>query len=414
MRTTATILLGALIALGSCDTLGVRAHEYFDEATTAPLASTGELSSAGLSLLERNLDRISVFLTGEAHGSADSIELASLLARYLADSGRPTTLLWEIGFAAGILLDDYLVGGDPTILDEVLESSEGTYLFTHEWRSFYRTIRAFNEERTGADRIRLLGVDIEHQYVRGLLLMQDSLPTDPIATAPPELSSAVQGLVAWSPTDAAESADNDLSAAISRSLADQTSAWRGYLGAAFDRFRIAALAVRSRFDCYETSGDRFAAAREEAIGQIFGEADAWHRTTVEPTIPFYYGHWGRVHVRRAPTDGVGWIAGRIESDPGYDDAVLTAKLFYHESLALRRNPYRIAPLADPPIAVGLLARSSVGPITLYDLDERDSPFSSGAELVESPEPGRVTTDYFQLAVLVSGGTAARPLSDDYP
>ena len=410
---TAFLLCGAL-TLGSCDSLGVRARDYFDETTSAPLVSNGELNDAGLILLERNLAGISVLMTGEAHGSADSVDLASLLARYLANGGRPTTLLWEVGFAAGFFLDEYLAGGESALLDEVLASSRGTYLFTREWRAFYRTIREFNESRSPAERIRLVGVDIEHQYGRGLRLMQEALPADPVTSAPPAIAAVVEDLVAWSPKDANEPADNELSAAISRSLDEHASAWQGFLGAAFDRFRIAALSVRSRFDCYATSEDRFANAREAAIERIFDEVDAWHRAELAPTAPFYYGHWGRVHVRRAPAAGVDWIAGRIESKPGYDASVLTAKLLYHESLALRRQPYRVAPLADPPIAVGLLARSSAGPVTLYDLDEPGSPFLDRAELVESPDPGRTTTDYFQLAVLLSHGKAATPLAGHYP
>lgn len=52
-----------------------------------------------------------------------------------------------------------------------------------------------------------------------------------------------------------------------------------------------------------------------------------------------------MHVRRAPAAGVDWIAGRIESKPGYDASVLTAEFLYHDCLALRRNPYRVAPPA---------------------------------------------------------------------
>ncbi|MFW6292895.1 MAG: hypothetical protein ACOC7V_11295 [Spirochaetota bacterium] len=410
MKPIVAILAGAALALGSCDSLGVRVLDYFDETTVAPLVSNGGLDDAGADLLDRNLDGVSVLMTGEAHGSAESIEIALLLARHLAEGGRPTTLLWEVGFAAGVYLDEYLAGGQAATLDEIIAASEGTYLFTREWRDFYRAIRELNASRPAADRIRLLGVDIEHQYGRGLSLMQESLPDAPVGSAPSQIAAVVGDLVGWSPANASEPADNDLSAAISGSLEEHASAWKGYLDTAFDRFRIAAVSVRSRFECYATSEDRFARAREAAIERIFLEADSWHRARTAPTDPFYYGHWGRVHIRRAPADGVDWIAGRIESTPGYAGAVLSAKLFYHESLALRRNPYRVAPLADPPIAVGLLARSSTGPVTLYDLDEPGSPFLDRPELVASPDAGGATTDYFQLAVLVRGGSAAVPLS----
>lgn len=408
------ILVGVAVALGSCDTLGLRARDYFDESTVAPLAAGSGLAEDGVDLLERNLDGVSVFMTGEAHGSAESIEIAGLLARYLAQSGRPTTLLWEIGFAAGVYLDEYVSGGETDTLEEVLASSSGTYLFTHEWRDFYRTIRDFNASRPAAERIRVLGIDIEHQYTRGLRLMQEALPTDAAAGAPAAIAPVVRDLVAWSRANASEQEDDELSAAISDSLDEQPSAWQGFLGGTLERFRIAALALRSRFDCYATSGDRFSAAREAAIEQIFLEADAWHRARVAPATPFYYGHWGRVHIRRAPAAGIEWIAGRIESAPGYAGKVLSAKLFYHECLALRRNPYRVAPLADPPATVGLLARSSAGPATLYDLDDPGSPFLERPELVSSPDAGGATTDYFQLAVLISAGRATAPLSDRYP
>lgn len=413
MMRIAVIILGTALVLGSCDTFSVCVQDYFNETTTAELASNSELYAAGISLLERNLGKVSVFMTGEAHGSADSIGLASMLARYFAENSRPTTLLWEIGFSAGYYLDEYITGGDPGLLDEILNSSAGTYVFTQEWRNFYREIRAFNEKRAPADRIRLLGIDIEHQYGRGLALMQEALPPAPVETAPAKIRAIVAELAAWSGARADESADDELSASISGSLSTESSSWESYLGLSSDRFRIAALAVRSRFDSYGTSEEDFAAVRESAIEQIFRRADTWHRSRIAPAVPFYYGHWGRVHIRCAPAAGVDWIAGRIKSMPQYEGSLKTAKLFYHGCRSLRRNPYRVTPLADTPIAVGLLARSSMGRVTLYDLDEGGSPFFQGAELVDSPQPGHATVDYFQLAILISDGTASVPLSGEF-
>jgi hypothetical protein len=414
MRGVTAILLGTTLVLASCDMYGVRVQDYFDETTTAPLASNGELCAAGENLLEDNLDHASVFMTGEAHGTADSIRIASMLARYFAESGRATTLLWEIGFAAGFYLDEYITGGDPSLLDGILESSEGTYLFTHEWRDFYQQIRAFNQTRIPAVRIRILGIDIEHQYTRGITLMREALPAAALNSAPEAIRPTVDELVTWSSADADRAADDELSAAISRSLQVESSTWEGYLGPSFDRFEIAALSVRSRFDSYGAGRDGFAVAREAAIEEIFRRADIWHRARIDPAAPFYYGHWGRAHIRRERADGVDWIAGRIESIPGYEASVRTAKLFYRDCRSLRRNPYRVTPLADVPIVLGLLTRSSVGSITLYDLDEDGSPFVHRAELVDSPQAGHVTVDYFRLAILVRDGTAAVPLSGTYP
>ncbi len=413
LRAPAFALVAALgLVLVACDPLLVSTLAYFDESTVASLRLGHDDGYAGFQLLERNLDGKSVLFTGEIHGNAESVALAAKTARYLQHSGRRTTLLWEVGFATGVQLDRYLRGGDESILEQILAGTRGTFFFTHEWRDFYRDLRRFNMDVPPDEQIRLVGIDIEHQYRWGMALMQELLPHTAPQAAPEPIRDVVAGLVSWSDSTA-EHAD-ELSAAISDSLEEHAGEWDALLDdeslpLRADHFRTAAFAVRSRFDCYALDRGAFAAAREAAIAEIFRRADAIHRSTVVPGNAIYYGHWGRDHVPLRRVRGVDWVAGLINEMPEYQGGVLSVAAFYHASMSLERNPYRARPVSDSPLAVGLMARHARSPATLFDLAAPDSPFRMSLELVPEPNDGGVTTDYFQMAILFSRATTSRPL-----
>ncbi|MFW5689561.1 MAG: erythromycin esterase family protein, partial [Spirochaetota bacterium] len=388
----------AATALGGCDTLWLATSDYFDETTVARLAIEDAGAYAGYGLLESNLTGVRVLFSGEAHGTVESTQFALTTARYLSDSGRPTTLLWEVGFATGVYLDRYVTGGDESALSEILESSRGTYLFTHEWRRFYEALREWNADRAPEQAIRIVGIDVEHQHERGLGLMREYVEAS--GSAPAELAPLTRALLAWVP-EKTYNEERELSRAIAGSFAAHRPAWDAYLGATSVPFAITSHAVEQKFVSYAADVEAFASIREEAIGEIFEQADAWHEARTAPLIPFYYGHWGRVHVRLAPTDGVTWIAGRIAADATYAGAVLAIYPLYFESQALRRSPYRAAPLADAPRDVGLFARHAQGPVTLFDLDEPGSPFHTSRELVPGAAAATTTTDSFQMVMLYS-------------
>jgi len=93
------------------------------------------------------------------HGSEPLLELRNELFRQLVEQHGYRTIAIESDCLMGLLVDDYVTSGTGT-LDEVM-----TRGISHEWGAFHgnrelvRWIRAYNEGRTGDERVRFAGFD---------------------------------------------------------------------------------------------------------------------------------------------------------------------------------------------------------------------------------------------------------------
>ncbi|MFD2024774.1 erythromycin esterase family protein [Promicromonospora aerolata] len=96
------------------------------------------------------------------HGADRLLVLRNELFRQLVEQEGYRTIALEIDCVRGSLVDDYVTGaGDADAgLDEVMERG-----FSHEWGAFganrelVRWMRAYNEDRSGDDRLRFAGFD---------------------------------------------------------------------------------------------------------------------------------------------------------------------------------------------------------------------------------------------------------------
>ncbi|MBU2664143.1 erythromycin esterase family protein [Actinoplanes bogorensis] len=93
------------------------------------------------------------------HGEDDLLRLRNRLFRQLVEEHGYRTIALESDCLRGLIVDDFIGGGDGS-LDAVMASG-----FSHEWGAFegnrelVRWMRAHNEGRPGADRVRFAGFD---------------------------------------------------------------------------------------------------------------------------------------------------------------------------------------------------------------------------------------------------------------
>ncbi|MBP0456653.1 erythromycin esterase family protein [Streptomyces montanisoli] len=114
-------------------------------------------ASAVMELLPR---RPSLLALGEpTHGEDALLDLRNELFRLLVEQEGYRTIAVESDCMRGLVVDDYVTAGTST-LDDVMAHG-----FSHGWgasaanRELVRWMRAFNEGRTGSDRLRFAGVD---------------------------------------------------------------------------------------------------------------------------------------------------------------------------------------------------------------------------------------------------------------
>ena len=130
-----------------------------------------------------------VWLTGEDK-NADSLAARQAIVYQLADQGM-RYLLSEEGFASSLLLDEYINGGDESLLDTYAEE-ENVDSVDLAW---YRWLRAYNENVSAGDKLHLIGLGVDANpalAARGLSTLRD-----PSA----EVAQSVEDVVRWLDTN---------------------------------------------------------------------------------------------------------------------------------------------------------------------------------------------------------------------
>ena len=396
------IIASAALALaGACASLYTDAAAYFGDAEVGALDLRDPYTLSGFTVLDGVVDRYAVFLAGEVHGVAENLDYTYALFRYLHDRRGVRTYLAEMGFAAGEQLNAYVQGAaSEEDLARVMDASRGTYAWTREWRAFWRKLRRWNEQVEPGSRIRVVGIDVEHQAGLGFAYIADLLPATPAGS---DIATVASELAGWSAAIGAP-ASRDLAERAHDSMGRYQSQWSSYLGDAYHLVRIAVGNIVRRFEYYENPRD--AEVREAAIYRNF--IDVFEHV-LGPDERRFVGLWGNVHVPTAPVSGFAWLGSRLQHgvDSPVSGAVFAIAPYYDGSTALRTFPYRSVPLSSGRHIVRLLAPYATTTATLFYLDGDDSPLQSSPAL--SPDGRTPTTRMYQAAVLFSRARASTPL-----
>ena len=346
-----------------------------------------------------------VYLLGEAHGVAANETIDFALLTYLYETEGVRTYLTESGYAAGRLYDSYVQTGDRRILDQVFSSLNGTSAWNNERYEFWERLARFNSGRAAPDRIRVLGLDVEHQYAVGIVSLSLLIPDkEPPAEIRGEVE-AIREIVrenAWSIERCRTAAE-----ALSESIVGNRDVYAAYFG---DRTAELVRIVDSVIDGFAYRAGRGLEAE-----------DARDRSMYERLIDLsdeypgpYYGRFGAEHIyqrtyRRLQRlgsliDGVGSpFSGRVASILiAYDGGTRLARG--------RDGSFEPAPLESPSRLLRplrLVADPAEG-VTLFRLIGEASPMSGGLYLLETPSGGGVTTDYIQYIMLIADAKASTP------
>lgn len=402
----------ALLAT-ACTSLPAAADRYFTDAVVGALDIADSGRVTGFTVLDSAVDGYDLFLAGEAHGVVENLDFTYKLFQYLHDRRGVRTYLAEIGFAAGEQLNDYVQGaGTDADLQSIMDSSRGTYAWTSEWFAFWRRLRLWNARLAPDQRIRVVGIDVEHQVDRGFTYIADRLTRSPAPSG--AIEAIAERLANWQalgraacddtvPGDRASGdvALRTLAADAFGSLSTNEPEWVAFLGDSFDPVRIALRNIVRRYEYYEDP--RNAEIREAAayanfldVYSLLGEGERR-----------FVGLWGSVHIPTAPVNGFAWLAARLARDSPVAGAVFTIAPFYDRSTALRTFPYRTSPLSSDRLTVRLLVPYAKTSATLFYLDGDGSPFRSSPAL--SPDLRTPTTEMYKAAVLFTGGRASSAL-----
>lgn len=335
----------------SCAALGEdRLHEYLSR-WSQPLdpEAPQRTNLAGL-LPEAGARRL--YVAGEQHGIAENQALEYAFLTQLHRRAGVHLYFQELSYSSSLLLDRYLQTGDEQALERAFRGFTGTYSNSRDLLRLYRRIRRYNEGLEPAERIRVVGFDIEHQPRTAFAVAADFVGD----RRAPDLHDGL-----------------------------------------FDRIRETAARAAQQNGEWNRVRDRM--MYENALALL-------ERMPGDESL---FGQWGLNHVFQDEEFGVVWLAARLATDPASPLAgrVVRITYAYEDVQQMGKGGRRRRPLTTYRPDPGTMMCMAETKYTLFRLDAPESPYASQLRWMHStPRPtGGVTTDYFQYVVLIR---------DDYP
>ena len=343
-----------------------------------------------------------VILLGEYHGIALNGELDLALLRYLHKTAGVRVYISEGGYSGTCMLNRYLDTGDEKVLDFVMQALHGSVAWTREHRAFYVELRRWNLTLPEKERVRLVGLDVEHQRKVALRYLAELAKPDGVKPAPSaiaEIIGRLQGIEQELSGKAVEQFIGDLAS----SVAAQRPDYAAMLGDRLFDFELTAANLQKAVEYYAIDGTpRSFDLREQVMVDTF--------LKLYPRLggAKCYGRWGAEHVfQRRMHLGEPFAA--MLNRPGSPVAgkVVSIGALYVNSEALVMPGYRTRRADSEAAWSQPFAAASPAPVTLFKLTGASSPFQQDVfDLVKGPG---APTDYVQYVVLIRNATAAHPL-----
>jgi len=286
-----------------------------DNSSHLDLQDNGDYSS--FEPLHPMLSDYEVFLTGESHGLALNHALELKMLKYLYYHADVRVLLIESGYASAALIDSYIQGGEQSIIDDLFAELKGTYSWTQEQYRRWQELRAWNLNLPLGDRIRVIGIDIDHQSRTAVSFLVKLLPD---IAVPDEFEVLTQLR-----TDLGNDQINTLCVQLQRDLQANADSARAFFKDSLFEF---SLVVDNIIACYAAYQGDFNEVREAQIYHNFRIISSRYPEDK------YYGQWGAWHIASASSDGVVPMVGRMLAD---GVRVLPIHLFYQDCTALSKT-----------------------------------------------------------------------------
>ncbi len=122
-----------------------------------------------------DLSNTDIVLTGEIHGIKSNYEMKLALIKYIKQKNNFKYLLAELPYSVTYYINNYLETGDISILDNLPVSSRYTMFPSYEDFYQWELLYDFNQSLPEAERILVLGIDLESDMFLAFSLINDIL-----------------------------------------------------------------------------------------------------------------------------------------------------------------------------------------------------------------------------------------------
>lgn len=220
-----------------------------------------------------------ILFTGEVHGITENYTVRKSIIKQLHREKGVTVLVIEFPVSSGKLIQNYLNSGDETDLKFIYSNLKSTSEYTQEGIDFFRWLREYNSTLETDKKLKLIGVDIEHQptvtkYYISRILKDKSIPI--------EIEKNIQRLLK-------ENLSTELLMTIQKDVMANELQYRLLLQADYKDFNVLIKNALVRFQ-YGSNSQLFDEAREKAMIDTY--ISLVHGLGAGPV----YGHFGDAHL----------------------------------------------------------------------------------------------------------------------
>lgn len=360
-------------------------------------------------LLDNDLKDKEIFFTAENHAIKANSELELKFLKYFKEKADINYYLMELSYSDSCFLNQYLKTGDESILEEMYKPLKGTFAWNKQGYEYWNKVYEYNKTLPDDKKIKIVGIDIEHQSVNALKYMNSVLPNKKV---PDEIKSNIEEFNSiinsgYLDENRADERLYKFCSELKSSMETNKNVYEQYLEDNFFGFQLANENIINRIDIVSSEED-FNEIRDKKIYENF--------IKVYNHLPKgkYYGQWGLNHVFQREQGGVSWLAASMNgNDSPVKDKVLSIIYLYKNCMYMNREDYSKEHIDSYKSAD--FNKYFIEPITLFKLKGENSPFENSLIWPMNPyhtgQPAKdgATTDYFQYIVVVVNSTATEPL-----
>lgn len=359
---------------------------------------------SGFTLLDKDITKSDVILTGEAHAISKNYQVKLSMIKYLNEKYNVKCLLEECGYSQSCFINQYLKTGDESKLKLVFNDLKGTAAWSRDDYDFYLKLREYNMTLPENERIIVIGIDIEHQIGTALIYLNSILPeSEPNMEIKPYITALKDGYKQRNTNAVIKAAEN-----LQNNIKADSGDYEKYLGDKYFDFSIVLDNIVNSINAHASNNANFESIREPAIYSNFKRIYSY--------LPKgkYFGELGLEHVLQNTCDSYLGVKTRFamylnSSDSPVKGKVLSIAYAYQDCKMMTWEKTYGEGYADSGLNdIDILKNISKSDITLFKLNGAGSPFSRKIYFVETEKSDRADTDYFKYIILVKNSKAAIP------
>ncbi|MFA6939828.1 MAG: hypothetical protein WCQ54_02450 [Clostridiaceae bacterium] len=359
---------------------------------------------SGFNLLDKDITKSDVILTGEAHAISKNYQVKLSMIKYLNEKYKLKYLLEEIGYSQSCFINQYLKTGDESKLKLVFNNLKGTAAWSKEYYDFFIKLREYNLTLPESERIIAIGIDIEHQIGTALIYLNSILPeSEPIHEIKPYITDFKDGYKKKNTNAVIKAAVN-----LQNNIKADSRDYEKYLGDKYFDFSIVLDNIINSKNAYASNSVNFESIREPGIYSNFKR--------IYSNLPKgkYFGEFGMEHVYQNICNSYMGDKSRFamylnSSDSPIKGKVLSIAYAYQNCKMMTWGKTYGEGNADSGLNdIDILNNISKSDITLFKLNGDRTPFSKKIYFVETKKSDKTDTDYFKYIILIKNSKGTIP------